>query len=79
MERSSPVRDATHVDLQVAVVSQQPLLHLDQIHGSVVQSQEAHASLEYVERVVTVLSALLCWTAWMREKHMTTVNQHQGI
>ena len=68
MERCLPVRDATHVDLQVAVVTQQPLLHLDQIHRSVVQSQEAHAPLEDGEGVVTVLTAPLCRTAWMRKK-----------
>ena len=75
MERRSPVRDATHVDLQVAVVSQQPLLHLDQIHGSALQSQESHAPLEDVPGVVTVLSGLLRRTAWVMTKNMAAVNQ----
>lgn len=65
---SSPVHDAAHVNLQVAVVSQQPLLHLDQVHRSVVQSQEAHTALEEVKGVVTVLATVLCWTALMGEK-----------
>lgn len=35
----SPVSNSTHINLKVAVVSQQPILHLDQIDRMVIQSQ----------------------------------------
>lgn len=56
--RDLPVNDATHVNLQMAVVSQQPLLHFDQVNSLVIQSQETHTSLKCVEGVLALLSAL---------------------
>lgn len=50
-EICSPVQDPTHVHLQVAEVSQQLLLHQDQIHAPVLQRQETHAALKDGKRV----------------------------
>lgn len=35
----APVSNSAHINLKVAVVSQQPFLHLDQIDRMVIQSQ----------------------------------------
>lgn len=59
-----PVNDATHVDLQLAVVSQQPLLHRNQVHRLVVEAQEAHAALKDVEGIFTLLTVVFSWTTW---------------
>lgn len=50
----APVSNSTHINLQVAVVSQQPLLHLDQINRMVIQSQQTHTALEHLVGVPTL-------------------------
>lgn len=56
-----PVDDPAHVRLEVAEVSDQHLLHLDQIHQTLVQVDEAHASLENVKGL---LASIMCnWTS----------------
>lgn len=62
-----PVNDATHVDLQLAVVSQQSLLHHDQVNCLVVHSEETHAALEGVKRVSTFLTVVFRRTTWTRK------------
>lgn len=60
-KRSEPVDDAAHVHLEVAEVSDEHLLHLDQIHQTLVQVDEAHAPLEIVGGV---LASIICnWTS----------------
>lgn len=46
-----PVDDATGVNLHVSKISQQPLLHLDQVHRSAVGGQLTHAAQEAAEGV----------------------------
>lgn len=43
---NQPVCDAAHINQQAAVVSQQPLLHLDEVDSLVIEIQQAHAALE---------------------------------
>lgn len=54
-----PVDDSAHINLQVAVVSQQPSLHLDQVDRLVIQSQQTHTALKPSEGVPTLQTALL--------------------
>lgn len=57
-----PVCDAAHINQQVAVVSQQPLLHLVEVDSLVIEIQQAHAALEGRERVLTGNTAVLAGT-----------------
>ena len=59
-----PVNNATHIDLQVAVISQQPLLHLDEVHRLVLHAEETHAALKDVEGIFTFLTVFVSGTAW---------------
>lgn len=63
-----PVNDATHVDLQVAVISQQSLLHHNQVHWLVLQAEETHAALKDVEGIFTFLTVLFSRTTWTGKK-----------
>ena len=67
-----PVDDSTHVDLQVAEGSQLLLLHHDQVHVLVVQSQETHAALEDVEGVSAFLPFVFSRTAWTEHQSEKT-------
>lgn len=59
-----PVDDATHVDLQVAVISQQSLLHHKQVHRLVVHTQQTHAALKDVEGIFTPPTVVVGRTTW---------------
>lgn len=64
-----PVDYATHVHLQVAVISQHPLLHLDQINRCVVEGEETHAALEGLECIGAGMAIRPSRAAWRGRKH----------
>lgn len=50
-ERLPPVSDATHVNLQLAVISQQSLLHRHKVDRLSADAEEPHAALEHAKGV----------------------------
>ena len=67
-----PVMDATRVKLELVVIPQEALLHMVEVDWLAVDEQEAHAALEHVKGVCTLLTTLLCW-ATCKEEYMTAV------
>ena len=64
-----PVSYVACVELELVIISQQPLLNVIEIHRLAVDEDEPHASLEGRSRVLTVHGG----TAWAEETHVGTV------
>lgn len=69
-----PVNDSAHINLQVTVVSQQPLLYLDQVDRLVIQSQQTHTALKHCEGVPTLQTVILNRASWGGKHIITTHN-----
>ena len=69
-----PVDDSTHVDLEIAVVSYQHLLYLDEIHSIVIHMDVSHTALEHVEGVSALLVILTVRATCIRpnDSHKST-------
>lgn len=73
-----PVNDSAHINLQVTVVSQQPLLYLDQVDRLVIQSQQTHTALKHCEGVPTLQTVVPNWATW-GGKHIITSHNFSTI
>lgn len=54
-----PVNNSTHIDLQGAIVSQEPLLYHEKVDRLLIQGELTHAALKSSEMAPTLHNALL--------------------